>query len=440
MMITKKALPRRTVLRGLGAALALPLLDSMVPAFTPLVKTAALPTRRLGVVYVPNGVNMRGWVPTVEGSAFEFPATLKPIEHFRDRLLVVSGLDNDRIHGGPHTGASTKFLTAMPPKQGIGQVEASVSMDQILAQHHGEETRLASLELGLESYETTGSCSNDGYSCVYTSTISWRNATTPLPMEHNPRAVFERLFGDSETTDSRIRTARMQKDRSILDSVRETVSDLERGLGASDRAKLTQYVDAVRDVERRIQRVEAQDAVELPATGQPVGVPASFQDHARLMFDLQLLAYQSDITRVVTFMFGREFSGRAYPEVGVPDAHHPTSHHQNNPEKLAKLLKINAHHMAQFAYFLDRLSSTPDGDGSLLDHVQLMYGAGMSEGNGHIHRDLPLVLIGGAAGLKGGRHIRPLHTPMGNLLVTLLDKLGAHVDRLGDSTGTVEGI
>jgi hypothetical protein len=440
MMITKKALPRRTVLRGIGATLALPLLDGMVPAFTAFAKTAANPTRRFGVVYLPNGVNMSGWTPTAEGSAFELTSTLQPIARYRDRMLVLSGLDNDRIHGGPHTGASTKFLTAAPPKQGIGQVEAGISMDQILAQRFAEETPLASLELGLESYETAGSCSGDGYSCVYTSTIAWRNATTPLPMEHNPRAVFERLFGDSETTDARVRAARRQKDRSILDSVRETTSDLERTLGPGDRAKLAQYMEAVRDVERRIQLVEAQGAQELPPIDQPVGVPQSFQDHARLMFDLQLLAYQSDITRVVTFMLGREFSGRAYPEAGVPDAHHPTSHHQNDPAQLAKLLKINAYHMTQFAYFLDRLQATPDGDGSLLDHVQLIYGAGMSEGNGHIHKDLPLVLIGGAADIKGGRHIRSVGTPMGNLLVTLLNKLGAPVDQLGDSTGTVDGL
>jgi len=379
-------------------------------------------------------------MPTGEGSSFEFSPTMKPIERFRDQLVVVSGLDNDRIHGGDHTGASAKFLTAWPPKQGIGQVEAGVSMDQIFAQQLGQDTPLPSLEMSLESYETAGSCSGNGYSCVYTSTIAWRNATTPLPMERNPRAVFERLFGDSETTDANVRMARSRKDRSILDSVVEKVSDLQRGLGPADRSKLTQYTDSVRDVERRIQLVEEQGVKELPLTDQPAGIPSSFQEHVRLMYDLQLLAYQSDITRVVTFMYGREFSGRAYPEIGMPDAHHPTSHHQNDPDKLAKLAKLNVYQMQQFEYFLDKLQSTADGDGSLLDHVQPIYGAGMSEGNGHIHKDLPIVLAGRAAGLKGGRHVRPAQQPMGNLLVTLLDKLGAHVDQLGDSNGTLAGL
>jgi hypothetical protein len=429
------------MLRGMGATLALPLLDAMVPAFTPIVRTAAKPTSRLGVVYVPNGINMSGWTPKTEGTAFDFPTTLKPLEPFRDQIVLVSGLDNDRVHGGDHTGASTKFLTGVVCKQGVGVTEAGVSMDQLAAQHLGEKTQLTSLELALESYETAGSCSGNGYSCVYTSTIAWRNATTPLPMERNPRAVFERLFGDSETTDRGVRLARTRKDRSILDSVTEKVSDLQRGLGATDRAKLTQYVEAVRDVERRMQRVEQQSTEELPHTDRPFGVPASFEEHARLMFDLQLLAYQTDLTRVFTFMFGREFSGRTYPEIGVPDAHHPTSHHKNDPEKLAKLIKVNTFHMTHFAYFLEKLKSTPDGDGSLLDHVLLIYGAGMSDGNQHLHKNLPIVLAGGAGGqLKGGRHVRSDHTPVANLHVTLLDKLGGHVDHLGDSTGPLEGL
>ena len=441
MMITKKALSRRTVLRGVGATLALPLFDAMVPAFTPLAKAAGKPPRRFGVVYLPNGVNMQGWTPKTQGNTFDFTPTLKPIEPFKERLVIVSGLDNDRIHGGDHTGAPTKFLTAVPPKQGIGQVEANVSIDQVLARHMGQDTQLPSLEMSLEeSYETAGSCSGNGYSCVYSSTISWRDSKTPLPMERNPRAIFERLFGDNETTDANIRLARMRKDRSILDSLIEKVSDLQRDLGANDRAKLTQYTEAVRDVERRIQLVEQQGLKDLPPTDQPPGIPPTFQEHVRLMFDLQLLAYQSDITRIVTFMFGREFSGRAYPEIGMPDAHHPTSHHQNDPDKLAKLQRLNTYQMTQFAYFLEKLRTTPEGDGSLLDHVLLIYGAGMSEGNGHIHKDLPIVLAGGAVGLKGARHIRPLHTPMANLHVTLLDRFGVNVDQWGDSTGTVDGL
>ena len=440
MIITKKSLSRRTVLQGMGVTLALPLFDAMVPALTPLLKAAGKPTLRYGVVYLPNGVNMHGWTPKAQGSAFEFTPTLQPLERFRDQILVVSGLDNDRIHGGDHTGAPTKFLTAVPPKQGIGHVEASVSADQILAGHIGSGTQLPSLQMSLEGYDTAGSCSTNGYSCVYTSTISWRDSKTPLPMERNPRAVFERLFGDSETTDANVRRARARKDRSILDSVLEKVSDLQRGLGAEDRSKLAQYTQAVRDVERRIQVVEQQGLTEVSEVHQPAGIPASFQEHVRLMFDLQLLAFQSDITRVFTFMFGREFSGRSYPEIGMPDAHHPTSHHQNDPDKLAKLQRLNTYQTTQFAYFLDKLQSTPDGDGSLLDHVQLIYGAGMSEGNGHVHRDLPVVLAGGAAGFKNGRHLRPLHTPMANLHVTLLDKFGVPVEQLGDSTGGVEGL
>jgi Protein of unknown function (DUF1552) len=440
MIVMKKAISRRTMLRGLGTTLALPLLDSMVPAFTALAKTAGKPVPRLGVVYLPNGMNMKGWTPASEGSAYALTPTLKPLEPFRDRVVILSGLDNDRVHGGDHTGAAAKFLTAMPPKQRIGEVEAGISMDQILAQHVGADTQLRSLEMSLEGYETAGTCSGNGYSCVYVTTIAYRDATTPLPMERNPRAVFERLFGDSETTDPRVRLERSRNDRSILDSVVGKVSDLSRGLGPTDRAKLTQYTEAVRDVERRIQLVEQQGAKELPLTDQPTGVPASFQEHVRLMFDLQVLAYQSDITRVVTFMLGREFSGRAYPEIGMPEAHHPTSHHQNDSEKLEKLLRLNLYQMTQFAYFLGKLAATPDGDGSMLDHVQLIYGAGMSDGNSHLHKDLPIVLAGGGAGLKTGRHVRSLHTPMANLHMTLLDRLGAHVDKLGDSTGSVDGL
>lgn len=440
MIITRKTISRRTVLRGVGTALALPLLDSMIPPLTALGRTAAKPTPRLGVVYLPNGVNMSGWTPTTEGSDFELTPILKPLEPFRNRMLVLSGLDNDRVHGGDHTGAATKFLTASPPKQKVGEVEAGVSMDQILAQQVGRQTPLPSLEMSLEGYESAGTCSGNGYSCVYVSTIAYRDATTPLPMERNPRAVFERLFGDSETTDSEAQRARARRDRSILDSVTEKVSSLTRELGATDRTKLSQYLEAVRDVERRIQIVEAREPGDLPVTGQPVGVPATFQEHVRMMFDLQLLAYQGDVTRVATLMFGREFSGRAYPEIGMSEAHHPTSHHQNDPNNLAKLLKLNVYQMTQFAYFLEKLANTPDGDGSLLDHVQLIYGAGMADGNSHQHTDLPIVLAGGAAGLRTGRHVRSLHTPMANLLVTLLDRLGARVDQLGDSTGTVNDL
>ena len=443
MIITRKTLSRRTVLRSVGATLALPMLDSMVPALTALGRTVAKPVSRLGVIYVPNGIMMEHWTPATEGAGFELTPILQPLERFREQFLVVTGLGVDRIHGGDHSGASTKFLTGVPGRQTAGfDVQAGISMDQIAAKELGRQTQLASLELALESAETTGTC-QPGYSCVYSSTIAWRSPTTPLPMEHNPRTVFERLFGDSETTDAKARLARARKDRSLLDSVTSKVTDLQRGLGPGDRRRLAEFVDAVRDVERRIQKVEEQSAIELPVTDRPVGVPATFEEHARLMFDLQVLAYQTDLTRVITFMVGREFSGRSYPEIGVPDAHHPTSHHRNDPDKLAKLVQVNMFHVRQFAYFLEKLASTPDGDGSLLDHIIVMYGCGMSDGNRHVHENLPILLAGGGAGqLKGGRHLRYPKVPVANLHLTLLDKLGIQADRLGDSTSTdsLEGL
>jgi hypothetical protein len=444
VIITKKAIPRRSVLRGFGAALALPLLDAMVPALTALAKTAAKPVNRFGVVYVPNGIVMDKWTPATVGKTFELTPTLLPLQPFRDRLVVVSGLNSIPPKTvlaeatGVHARASTRFLTAVPPKftASGSQVEAGVSMDQLLAKQLSEYTQLASLELALDSSESAGTC-DLGFSCAYTNTISWRSPTTPLPMEHNPRAVFERLFGASGTTDSTARRAIAQQDRSLLDSVTTKVSELERGLGPRDRAKLGEFLEAVRDVERRIQRAEEQSARELPVIGQPAGVPGTFADHARLMFDLQVLAYQCDLTRVVTFMIGREFSGRTYAEIGCPDAHHPTSHHQGDADKIARLTKINLFHMQLFASYLEKLRATPDGDGSLLDHVMIVYGAGMADGNSHSPENLPLLLLGGGAGLlNGGRHVAyPAATPLANLHVSLLNKMGIPVERLGDSNG-----
>jgi hypothetical protein len=443
MIITRNALPRRTVLRGIGATLALPLLDGMVPALTAFAKTAAKPTNRLSVVYLPNGIRMEHWTPAAEGAAFDFKPILQPLAPFRDQLLLLTGLSSG---GGPqvsgvHARASTKFLSDMPPKLTQGaDLEAGISMDQLAAKEFAEHTQLASLELSLESSES-GTC-DVGYACAYTNTISWRGPTTPLPMEHNPRAVFERLFGDSGSTDPTARLARIQSDRSLLDSLTEKISRIQRKLGPRDVAQLTEYLDAVRDVERRIRKAEEQNAQELPVISQPVGVPSTFDEHAKLMFDLQVLAYQCDLTRVITFMMGREFSGRTYPEIGVPDAHHPTSHHQNDPEKLAKLTKINTYQAVQFAYYLEKLRSTSDGDGSLLDHMMIIYGAGMSDSNAHSPVNLPILLGGGGAGqLKGGRHVRySRDTPLANLHVTLLDKLGTHVDRIADSSGVLEGL
>ena len=439
MMITKRALPRRTVLRGLGATLALPLLDGMVPALTALGRTAARPVARLGVVYVPNGIVMDHWTPAVEGAGFELPPILRPLAPFRDRVTVVSGLSNkgpDDIH---ETGA-TSFLTGVPPRRTQGaRLGAGVSMDQVAARETGRHTQLASLELALESGDDVGTCGG-GYTCAYTNTICWRSETTPLPMETNPRAVFERLLGDAGGTDPAARLARIQQQRSLLDAVSDKVARLRGDLGPSDRRKLAEYLEAVRDIERRIQKAEAQVDEPLPDIAAPPGIPAAFEEHAKLMFDLQVLAYQADLTRVISFMVSREYSGRTYPEIGVPEAHHPTSHHQNDPDKLAKLTRINTYHTTLLAHYLDRLQATPDGDGSLLDHVTMVYGGGLSDGNRHSSENLPILLVGGGAGrLRGGRHVRyPDPTPMSNLHVTLLDRLGVPVERFGTSTGDLE--
>ncbi|MEE2636591.1 MAG: DUF1552 domain-containing protein [Acidobacteriota bacterium] len=441
MIITKRAIPRRTVLRGIGATLALPLLDGMVPALSAIRNTAAGGMRRFGVMYVPNGMAMEYWTPSGEGTAFDFSPILRPMEPFRDRTVVVSGL-HPGLGGGAHAGAATKFLTGVPGKRTDGaEILAGTSIDQLLGRELGQQTQLASLELALDGRDFAGSC-DAGFSCAYTNTISWRSPTTPLPMENDPRAVFERLFGDSGTTDPTIRQTRLAEDRSILDSVTDKVDDLSRGLGPDDRQKIDQYLDAVRDVERRIQKAEEQSTRELPLVQQPAGVPASFEEHIRLMFDLQLLAYQTDLTRVASFMLGREISGRTYNEIGIPDAHHPLSHHLDDPTKIATMSKINTYHVSLFAEFVDKLRSTPDGDGSLLDHSLLLYGAGMSNSNAHAAIDLPIMLVGGASGgLNGGRHLTYAQdTPMANLLVAIMDRMGVPMDAVGRSTGKLDAL
>ncbi len=446
MIITKKALPRRTFLRGLGTTLALPLLDAMAPAFAGTKSSVARPVCRMGFVYVPNGVIMDRWTPAAEGAGFELTPTLNALAPFKDRLLVLTGLaqkTGDPLGDGPgdHARAGATFLTGVHPKKTEGvDIRAGISVDQIAARELGKKTQLSSLELTLEAPGLVGNC-DSGYSCAYTNTISWRTPTTPMPMEVNPRAVFERLFGDGESTDARARIARIKEDRSILDSVREEVAHLEPGLGARDRGKLSDYMDAIRDIERRIQLAEEQSAtLKLPVMERPMGVPGSFEDHAKLMFDLQVIAFQADLTRVISIMIGREGSNRAYRAIGVPDPHHGISHHQGDREKIEKLAKINAHHIEMFAYYLDRLRSTPDGDGNLLDHSMLVYGSSLSDGNMHTHQDLPVLLAGGAAGqIKGGRHLKfPKGTPMTNLFLSMLDKLGVPSERIGDSTGKIE--
>lgn len=441
MILTKRALPRRTFLRGVGATVALPLLDAMVPAFTPIVKTAAKPVQRLGFAYIPNGAVMSKWTPVGEGNSFEFSPILSPLEPFRNRIQVLTGLDQRQAESlgdgvGEHVRATAVWLNGVHPKRTEGaDVRAGTTADQVAAIELGKETVLPSLELALEQNFAVGNCEH-GYSCVYQNTISWRTPTTPMPMETNPRVVFERLFGDGGSPAER--RAQFRESNSILDSVTDQVARLRSTVGTADRERVTEYLDAVREIERRIQRAEANTGeIEVQLPERPVGIPDSFEDHIKLMFDLQVLAYQADITRVISFLIGRETSQRTYPQIGVPDPHHSTSHHQKNAEKLEKLVKINTYHVQMLAYFLDKLRSTPDGDGNLLDHAMILYGGCIRDGDLHNHVDLPLVLAGGGAGqLKGGRHlVYPKNTPMTNLLVTLVDKLGVPVDTLGDSNG-----
>jgi hypothetical protein len=444
MIITKKHLPRRTVLKGLGATIALPLLDAMVPAFTALAQTAAAPIRRLGVFYVPNGMSMPYWWPKTEGPLTDIPATLKSLAEFKDRLLLCGGLADEAANlvkgGGDHARSAGTFLTCVPFKYTSGaDVYASTSMDQLAAQELSKKTQLASLELGIESNAMLGAC-DGGSSCAYTNTIAWRNPTTPLPIENDPRAVFERLFGTSGSTDRNARMARMQRDKSILDFVSGEANSLEKVIGPQDKIKLTEYFDSVRDIERRIRLAQSQSSRELPVVDQPVGVPTDYAQHARLMMDLLALAYQTDLTRISTFMLAREVSGRAYPEIGVPDSHHPLSHHQDEAAKLERLHKINEYQFRQFAYLVGKLAAMAEGDGTMLDHTVFLYGTGISDSNTHFHDDLPIALVGGqASGIKGGRYIRyPKGTPLANLHMTVLEKMGIAVEKFGDSTGKVD--
>ena len=443
MFITKMHLPRRTVLRGLGAAIALPLLDGMVPALTALQRTAAAPIRRFGVFYVPNGMSMPYWFPRTEGPIDELPPTLASLQQFKDRVLLCGGLDDEAANlvkgGGDHARSAGTFLTCVPFKITSGaDVFAAVSMDQIAARELSKETQIASLELGIESNAMVGNC-DGGASCAYTNTIAWRTPTTPLSIENDPRAVFERLFGSSGSTDPAARMERLRRDRSILDAVGTELKDLERVIGPGDRVKLDEYLDALRDIERRIQMAEDQSARELPVVDQPVGVPNGYAEHARLMMDLLALAYQTDLTRISTFMLAREVSGRAYPEIGVSDSHHPLSHHQDEPAKLERLHRINQHQFSQFAYLVDKLANLPEGDGSMLDSTLFLYGTGISDSNTHFHDDLPIALVGGkAAGIHGGRYIRyPDDTPLANLHMTILEMLGVPQESFGDGTGNL---
>lgn len=437
--IQKKAVSRRTILRGLGASIALPLLDAMVPAATAMEKTAANPVCRLGYVFMPMGCDLSRWKPSDGDNLDELPPILKSLAPVREKVTVISGLELANAYPGSHATSNSAFLSAAKAKQ----TESSdyflgTTADQIAAQQIGQSTQLPSMELSMDLMQTVGQCDN-GYACVYQNNLSWSSPTTPLPSEAHPRIVFESMFGEGGTASER--SAELRKKASLLDWVTEDISRLKREVGAGDREKISQYLDSVREVERRIKQAEVESADnKLPDLDRPMGVPASYGDHAAMMFDLQVLAMQADITRVITFQLARETSNRSYPEVGVPDSHHPLSHHGNDEEKIAKIAKINEFHVSLFAGFLEKLGKTPDGNGTLLDHSLLLYGSGMGDPNVHDHSNLPILVAGGAgSGMKGGRHIQyDQKTPLANLHLTLLNKAGVKIDKFADSQGTVE--
>ena len=440
MTITKKALHRRTFLRGLGTAVALPLLDAMVPSFTAMAATPANPVRRLGFVYIPMGSNIAQWTPQGVGKISELSPTLGKLTPFLDQLTVLTNFELKNSYSpGNHATSNCGFLSAAKAKMTEGSdYELATTVDQIAAKHMGKDTQLPSLELAMDLLTPIGNCDN-GFACVYQNNLSWSSPTTPLPAEANPRMVFERLFGDGGSAANRVTDLR--RDGSILDSVTEDIQRLNKEIGPDDRTKVSQYLDTVRELERRIQKAEGQAAdSSVPDLDRPVGVPASYEDHAKLMFDLQVLALHSDVTRVITFQLARETSTRTYPEVGVFEGHHPLSHHRGDPVMLAKLAKINAFHVSLFAYFLEKLKATPDGDGSLLDHSMYLFGSGMGNPDVHDHANLPIIVAGGGAGkLKGGRHIKyDVPTPLANLHLTLLDKAGTRLDSFADSRGRVD--
>ena len=448
MIATKKSLPRRTFLRGMGVTLALPLLDAMVPAFTALAQTPARPVRRLGFIYIPNGTIQPMWVPATTGAAFELSPILSPLASIRDHIVVLSGLahmeaDSRGDGNGDHARATAVWLTGVHAydrsRTGVAGVQLATTVDQIAASELGKDTRLPSLELSLEKPTQIGCDSED---CFFSNTISWRSATTPLPMEAHPRIVFERLFGDGGTAAQRLAEAR--RTGSILDSVTQEVAGLEKTLGSSDRTKLTEYLEAVREIEQRIHNAERRGAEsELALPDRPTDIPETFEEHAKLMFDLQVVAYQADITRVVSMLLARETSALTYENIGVPEQHHSCSHHLNNPKLIARKAKIDQYHVQLLGYYLKRLRDTPDGDGSLLDHSLIMYGGGLGNPNIHDHLNLPCLLAGGAAGhLKGGRHLAyPEKTPMTNLLLTMMDKVGVPTpEKIGDSTTHLSGV
>jgi Protein of unknown function (DUF1552) len=443
MFISKKHLSRRTFLRGTGVSLALPFLESMLPAQTPLARTAANPKSRLSCIYIPHGATMDHWTPATEGTGFEFTEILKPLEPYRDYVNVISGLCHPQAgptdgedSGGAldHNRAVAVFLTGAHPKKGA-QSQVGVSLDQLIAEKAGQDTPLPSIELSIEE-SSLGS--DTGFSGAYRNTIAWKSPTVPLPMENSPQVVFERLFGDGSTDAQR--RARREQSISLLDSVMSQVAGLQKELPAADRARLSDYLEEVREIERRIQKAAKQTKSDVAVPEAPVGIPDDFEEHLKLMFDLQVLAWQAEITRVSTLLYSHETSGTVYPKSGVRDGFHNASHHSNNRKNMDQFAVLNKYHVGTLTYFFDKLKATPDGDGTLLDHSLVMYGSTLSDGNEHNHDPLPVFTVGGAGGrVKGGRHLRVApHTPMSNLLLAIVDKFGIPQQKFGDSTGMVQ--
>jgi len=441
MMITRKPIGRRTILRGMGTTMALPFLEAMMPSASRAAEKALASRKRLQVIYTPNGMMMENWTPASTAANFELSPILKPLEPYRNKLTVFTGLSHVQAEAlgdgaGDHGRCCGGYLTGTHVKKTEGaDITAGISMDQLVAKQFGDQTQIPSMEVGLEPPSLVGSC-DSGYSCAYTNTLSWSSPSTPLPVTINPREVFERMFGDGDSLDAKSRMAQLRRQASILDFVAQDAKRLSRSMSENDKKKLDEYLTSVRDIEKRIQKVEkgGADTAALPAYARPSGVPDRFEDYAHMMIDLQVLAMQADITRVCSFMIGREVSGRSYPEIGVPDAHHPLSHHGNDKEKIAKLTKINTLHMEQVAYYVKRMSETKEGNGSLLDNSLVLAGASLADPNKHDHRALPVIVVGGL--IKGNRHVEvEKDTPMTNMMLSLMDTLGVHHDKIGDSTG-----
>ncbi|MGH9372151.1 MAG: DUF1552 domain-containing protein [Vicinamibacterales bacterium] len=444
MLVMRKQLHRRTFLRGMGAAIALPMLDAMTPAFAAPARLQKSPLR-LGFTYVPNGITMADWTPAAAGRAFEFTRVMKPLERFREDTLVLSGLahENGKALGdgpGDHARAAASYLTGVHPRKTAGaDIQNGISVDQIAAQQVGAATRFASLELGCDDSRTVGNC-DSGYSCAYTNSLAWRGPATPMPPETNPRLVFERLFGDIDTSlPPETRARRLRYRRSILDLVGERTAKLSSDLGPADRRKMDEYLSSIREIEHRIERSEQDMTGLTPTIDKPTGIPVLYADYVNLMFDLQLIAFQTDMTRIVTLMMGREGSMRTYPEIGVPDPHHPLTHHRGNTEWIERVTQVNTMHMELFGGFITKMKATEDGDGSLLDHTMIVYGSGLSDGNRHTHEDLPVLIVGRGGNFRMNDHVvYPKGTPMTNLYLTLLDTMGVASEKIGDSTGQIE--